>query len=182
MVHLGVDVLQRRQSRTSRVTVVPTHQRQAAHEQVLTDLKQGQCEKRLLFYNHVSPAWKHFLEHRKSLWYMLLDVVVVPCELPPPPQQKQSLCRPAWSDRGKPLRLSALKCIHHREEWELAAERFILIVHQRMFLCSFLVSGLKSHSRCVLVSHRPPRYPTTSLVVRWQWKSWWGQKAGNLVH
>lgn len=39
MVHLGVDVLQRRQSRTTRVTVVPAHQRQAAHEQVLTDLK-----------------------------------------------------------------------------------------------------------------------------------------------
>lgn len=26
--------------------------------------------------------------------------------------------------------------------------------------------------RCVLVSHLPPRYPTTSLVVRWQWKSY----------
>lgn len=24
---------------------------------------------------------------------------------------------------------------------------------------------------CVLVSHRPPRYPTTSLRVRWLWKS-----------
>lgn len=40
MVHLGVDVLQRGQSRTSRVTVVPAHQRQPAHEQVLTDLQQ----------------------------------------------------------------------------------------------------------------------------------------------
>lgn len=40
MVHLGVDVLQRRQSRTSRVAVVPAHQRQPAHEQVLADLQE----------------------------------------------------------------------------------------------------------------------------------------------
>lgn len=46
MVHLGVDVLQRRQSGTSRVTVVPAHQRQPAHEQVLTDLDQSQRDRR----------------------------------------------------------------------------------------------------------------------------------------
>ncbi|TNN69201.1 hypothetical protein EYF80_020518 [Liparis tanakae] len=41
VVHLGVDVLQRGQSRTSRVTVVPAHQGQPPHEQVLTDLEQS---------------------------------------------------------------------------------------------------------------------------------------------
>lgn len=40
VVHLGVDVLQRRQRRAARVAVVPAHQGQAAHEQVLTDLKE----------------------------------------------------------------------------------------------------------------------------------------------
>lgn len=39
MIHLGVYVLQRRESRAAGVTVVPAHQRQAAHEQVLTDLR-----------------------------------------------------------------------------------------------------------------------------------------------
>lgn len=39
MVHLGVDVLQRRQGRAPRVAVVPTHQRQPPHEQVLADLQ-----------------------------------------------------------------------------------------------------------------------------------------------
>lgn len=38
-----------------------------------------------------------------------------------------------------------------------------------------LFCWIKLHSRCVLVSHRPPRYPTTSLVVRWQWKSYSGR-------
>ena len=45
VVHLGIDVLQRWQSRTSRVTVVPAHQRQPAHEQVLTDLEDGKHDK-----------------------------------------------------------------------------------------------------------------------------------------
>lgn len=40
VVHLGVDVLQRGQSRTPRVAVVPAHQGQPAHEQVLADLEE----------------------------------------------------------------------------------------------------------------------------------------------
>lgn len=39
VVHLGVDVLQRGQGGAPRVAVVPAHQRQPAHEQVLTNLQ-----------------------------------------------------------------------------------------------------------------------------------------------
>lgn len=54
MVHLRVDVLQRRQSRTSRVTVVPAHQRQPTHEQVLTDLEEetGATEDKPASFHH----------------------------------------------------------------------------------------------------------------------------------
>lgn len=92
------------------------------------------------------------------------------CVIPPPQQQKQSLCLPAWSDREKPLRLWALKDIGPQRE---------VPVQDGFTLNLYFLSGVKSHSHCVLVSHRPPRYPTTSLVVRWQWKSWIG-KARNL--
>lgn len=68
MVHLGVDVLQWWQSRTSRVTVVPAHQRQPAHEQVLTNLKQGQCE-RLWLEKVSSFTWVQLNKYCTWLFY-----------------------------------------------------------------------------------------------------------------
>lgn len=86
--------------------------------------------------------------------------------LPPPQQRKPSLCLPAWSDTGKPSRPSALK---YRARGGQLYPAFCWFDHYALFC------WIKSHSRCVLVSHRPPRYPTTSLVVRWQWKSYSGR-------
>lgn len=164
MLHLRVDVLQRRQSRTSRVTVVPAHQWQPAHEQVLTNLKWGQCENTMIrkinLFNLVTLKSKWMNERWCFNGCKLLLCFVkrhmlranerwCVCVIPPPQQQKQSLCLPAGSDRGKPLRLWALKGIGPQREMSPRSRRlrskplFLIWSEVTLTLCIGVPSSTK---------------------------------------